>query len=116
MNDAAAPPPSSLEVLYGALFRPRETFLQTRPDFRSACLIAVLVAVVSAFGMAGGNAGLLPLAFITSLGLTVIGWLVMAGGLFVAGRILYHRGEFEDLAGAVGASLAPWLLLGPIEV
>jgi hypothetical protein len=107
---------SALDFIYGAFFRPRETFIQQSPTLRAAVAVVLLVGMVSAFDMTGGKEGLLPIALLTALGWLIWSWLGVSAGVFLVVRAFYRRGEFHSLCAAVGLAMAPWILLGPVHV
>ncbi|MDB5099342.1 MAG: hypothetical protein JWM80_3763 [Cyanobacteria bacterium RYN_339] len=106
---------TTLEVLYGTLFRPNET-LEHHATPRAAAVALLLVGVISAFGLAAGKPDLLPFAFFVALGWVVWVWLASSAGLFLASRALYRKGEFQPISTAVGLAMTPWILVGPVQV
>ena len=114
-SEAAATAASILESFYGALFRPRSTFLQPLP-MGAAGLVVLGVGLVWAFIGGGGDPDLLPLSLFASLGWIVWSWLGLSISFFLVARVLYDKGDFYDLCAGVGLAFAPLLLAGPAAV
>lgn len=118
MSSELHAPDRGLSLLYGVLFRARETYA-VAPLERSLGLAGVVIALVAFVAAASGAAvggGMLVLSFFTWLGYLLITWLVLTGVLFAILRLLKSQGELVPLLAATGLAFAPWLLAGPLAV
>lgn len=116
MNRVEPAVPSTFEAIYGALFRPKATFLGQAPPMRAGMLVLVVFGIITALNASHGKPGLVVLALVTSLGWLFWSWLVVSIGLYLVSRALYKRGEFKRLGAAVALAYTPWLLAGPSQV
>lgn len=107
-----------LALIYGVLFRPRDTFWEIPLDrsLGRGVLVLVLVAAINAFASEVRGIGMLLLAFATWLGWMTLGWLVLTAVLFVVTHLLRPTGKFTDLLAATSLSFLPLILEGPLHV
>lgn len=110
------PAPAGLDVFYGVLFRPTETFRALGADtplgLGAAAMLAV--AVVIGFAFAPQRPGAVVLAIVIALGWLFLSWLLLTGSLFIVGRLMVGRGEIQPLMAGTALAFLPFLLVGPM--
>lgn len=111
-----AAPPTGLDVIYGVLFRPTETFraLGNETPLGLGAVAMVAVAIVLGFAFAPQRPGAVVLAVVIALGWMFLSWLLLTGSLYIVGRLIAGRGEIQPLMAGTALAFLPFLLVGPM--
>lgn len=115
---APEPPaaPAGLDLIYGVLFRPRETFraLGTEAPLGMGAIVMLAVAVVMGFSFGPQRPGAVVLATLIALGWLFLSWILLTCSLFIVGRFMVGRGEVQPLMASTALAFLPFLLVGPM--
>lgn len=115
---APEPPaaPAGLDLIYGVLFRPGETFRALGADAPLGMGAAAMLAVAVVMGFAFGpqRPGAVVLTTVIALGWLFLSWLLLTGALYLVGRFMAGRGELQPLMAGTALAFLPFLLVGPM--